>query len=35
VLFEGRIVKDGGSEIVEQLEAKGYGWIREEVEAAV
>src|SRR5687767_12442849 len=34
VLFEGRIVKHGGSEIVEQLEAKGYGWIREEVEAA-
>jgi Fe-S cluster assembly ATP-binding protein len=34
VLFEGRIVKDGGSEIVEQLEEKGYGWIRDEVEAA-
>ncbi len=34
VLFEGRIVKEGGSEIVEQLEQKGYGWIREEVEAA-
>jgi len=34
VLFEGRIVKQGGSEIVEQLEEKGYGWIREEVEAA-
>ena len=34
VLFEGRIVKEGGSEIVEQLEEKGYGWIREEVEAA-
>jgi Fe-S cluster assembly ATP-binding protein len=34
VLFEGRIVKAGGSEIVEQLEEKGYGWIREEVEAA-
>jgi Fe-S cluster assembly ATP-binding protein len=34
VLFEGRIVKDGGPELVEQLEAKGYGWIREEVEAA-
>jgi Fe-S cluster assembly ATP-binding protein len=34
VLFEGRIVKQGGSELVEQLEAKGYGWIREEVEAA-
>jgi Fe-S cluster assembly ATP-binding protein len=34
VMFEGRIVKEGGPELVEQLEAKGYGWIREEVEAA-
>jgi Fe-S cluster assembly ATP-binding protein len=34
VLFEGRIVKAGGAELVEQLEEKGYGWIREEVEAA-
>jgi Fe-S cluster assembly ATP-binding protein len=33
VLFEGRIVKEGGPELVEQLEEKGYGWIREEVEA--
>jgi Fe-S cluster assembly ATP-binding protein len=35
VMFEGRIVKEGGPELVEQLEAKGYGWIREEIEAAV
>jgi Fe-S cluster assembly ATP-binding protein len=34
VMFEGRIVKQGGDELVEQLEEKGYGWIREEVEAA-
>jgi Fe-S cluster assembly ATP-binding protein len=34
VMFEGRIVKDGGPELVEQLEQRGYGWIREEVEAA-
>jgi Fe-S cluster assembly ATP-binding protein len=34
VMFDGRIVKEGGPELVEQLEAKGYGWIREEVEAA-
>jgi Fe-S cluster assembly ATP-binding protein len=34
VMFEGRIVKQGGPELVEQLEQKGYGWIREEVEAA-
>jgi Fe-S cluster assembly ATP-binding protein len=34
VMFEGRIVKQGGPELVTQLEEKGYGWIREEVEAA-
>jgi Fe-S cluster assembly ATP-binding protein len=34
VMFEGRIVKEGGPELVAQLEEKGYGWIREEVEAA-
>jgi Fe-S cluster assembly ATP-binding protein len=34
VLYDGRIVKEGGPELVEQLEAKGYGWIKEEVEAA-
>ena len=34
VMFDGRIVKQGGPELVEQLEERGYGWIREEVEAA-
>jgi Fe-S cluster assembly ATP-binding protein len=34
VMFDGRIVKQGGPELVTQLEEKGYGWIREEVEAA-
>jgi Fe-S cluster assembly ATP-binding protein len=34
IMFEGRIVKEGGSELVEQLEQRGYGWIREEVGAA-
>jgi Fe-S cluster assembly ATP-binding protein len=34
VLFDGRIVKEGGPELVEQLEEKGYGWIKDEVEAA-
>jgi Fe-S cluster assembly ATP-binding protein len=34
VMFDGRIVKEGGPELVGELEAKGYGWIREEVEAA-
>jgi len=35
VMFDGRIVKQGGPELVGELEAKGYGWIREEVEAGV
>ena len=34
VMFEGRIVKEGGPELVEALEERGYGWIREEVQAA-
>jgi Fe-S cluster assembly ATP-binding protein len=34
ILYQGRMVKQGGSELVEQLEAKGYGWIKDEVEAA-
>ena len=33
VLYDGRIVKEGGPELVTELESKGYGWIREEVEA--
>jgi Fe-S cluster assembly ATP-binding protein len=34
VMFDGRIVKEGGPELVTTLEEKGYGWIREEVGAA-
>jgi Fe-S cluster assembly ATP-binding protein len=34
IMFEGRIVKEGGPELVEQLEKRGYGWIREELGAA-
>jgi Fe-S cluster assembly ATP-binding protein len=34
VLYQGRIVKQGGPELVTTLEEKGYGWIRDEVEAA-
>jgi Fe-S cluster assembly ATP-binding protein len=34
VMFEGRIVKEGGPELVETLEQRGYGWIREEVVGA-
>lgn len=33
IMFEGRIVKEGGPELVGILEEKGYGWIREEVGA--
>jgi Fe-S cluster assembly ATP-binding protein len=33
ILYQGRIVKHGGPELVAVLEDKGYGWIREEVEA--
>ena len=34
IMFDGRIVKEGGPELVEQLETRGYGWIRDEVAAA-
>jgi Fe-S cluster assembly ATP-binding protein len=34
VMYDGRIVKEGSEELVEQLEERGYGWIRDEVEAA-
>jgi Fe-S cluster assembly ATP-binding protein len=33
-MFEGRIVKEGGPELVTELEKHGYGWIRDEVAAA-
>src|SRR5438270_860884 len=33
VMYQGRIVKQGGPELVDELEAKGYGWITEEVPA--
>ena len=34
VMFDGRIVKEGGPELVTELEDKGYGWIKEEVAGA-
>jgi Fe-S cluster assembly ATP-binding protein len=34
VMFDGRIAKEGGPELVEQLEQRGYGWIGDEVAAA-
>ena len=30
VIYQGRIVKEGGPELVDELEAKGYGWITDE-----
>jgi Fe-S cluster assembly ATP-binding protein len=33
VMYRGRIVKEGGPDLVGELEAKGYGWIAEEVAA--
>jgi Fe-S cluster assembly ATP-binding protein len=35
IMFDGRIVKQGGPELVTELEKHGYGWIRDEVAAAV
>ncbi len=35
VMYRGRIVKEGGPDLVEELEAKGYGWITDELEEAV
>jgi Fe-S cluster assembly ATP-binding protein len=34
VLYRGRIVREGGSELASELEAKGYDWITNEVDAA-
>ena len=34
VMFRGQIVKQGGPELVDELEAKGYGWITDELEQA-
>jgi Fe-S cluster assembly ATP-binding protein len=34
VLYKGKIVKSGGKELAHELEAKGYDWIKNEVEVA-
>jgi Fe-S cluster assembly ATP-binding protein len=34
VMFRGQIVKQGGPSLVTELEAKGYGWITDELEQA-
>jgi Fe-S cluster assembly ATP-binding protein len=33
VMYQGRIVKEGGPDLVTELEAKGYGWITDQVAA--
>jgi Fe-S cluster assembly ATP-binding protein len=33
VMYQGRIVKEGGARLVDELEAKGYGWITDQIEA--
>jgi Fe-S cluster assembly ATP-binding protein len=34
IMLDGRIVRDGGPELVDQLEREGYDWLREEAEVA-
>jgi Fe-S cluster assembly ATP-binding protein len=34
VLVDGRIVKSGGKELAQELEAKGYGWVEAQARAA-
>jgi Fe-S cluster assembly ATP-binding protein len=34
ILYKGRIVHEGGPELVDVLEEKGYGWITEPIDAA-
>src|SRR5438270_1207690 len=34
VMYRGQIVREGGPELVDQLEARGYGWITQEVDSA-
>ena len=33
IMMDGRIVREGGAELADQLEDKGYEWVREEVAA--
>jgi Fe-S cluster assembly ATP-binding protein len=33
-MLEGRIVREGGSELADELEDKGYEWVRGEVAAS-
>ena len=33
ILIDGRVVREGGAELANELEDKGYEWVREEVAA--
>jgi Fe-S cluster assembly ATP-binding protein len=33
IMLNGRIVQEGGPELADHLEEKGYDWVREEVAA--
>jgi Fe-S cluster assembly ATP-binding protein len=33
IMIDGRIVREGRSELADELEQKGYEWVREEVAA--
>jgi Fe-S cluster assembly ATP-binding protein len=35
IMLEGKIVREGGPELVQQLEREGYDWLRDEAEAEV
>ena len=34
VMYHGRIVREGGPALVDELESKGYGWMTDDVAAA-
>jgi Fe-S cluster assembly ATP-binding protein len=34
IMLDGRIVREGGPQLVDQLESEGYDWLREEAEVA-
>ncbi|MGH2915758.1 MAG: Fe-S cluster assembly ATPase SufC [Solirubrobacteraceae bacterium] len=35
VMYQGRIVREGGPDLVAELEAKGYGWITDDLQEAL
>ena len=35
VMYDGRIVQSGGPDLARELEAKGYGWVKDELAPAI